>query len=369
MKRFAAMALALVMCLSFAACGSSSDKDGDDEKETKASASESEEKAADTDAVTETETEPEEPKADVESIELTNELLGFKLTFDVPKFEGWEIGEPEQNGASARKKLKYNYEVDGSKTWCSVDVALVADSTNGLDWSMEQNEPIPNTEYTGYITGHSKSQDCPMNFYTEDYLDGKVRADIDVSAISENMDADKYSELLETIQKSVKVEILDTNGLYDTDGNLLTVDGLFSIPPSVNIGGTDAQVIFKTYSRTLHARTDFNDGEDDISIHEAGNVNGDLFESFIEKHTDDKAYDCEVGGYPARGRLWNDFGTLTAEYIVQFDDETFYEFYVTSKGSLDLAAINEMMNGAERGDLEKKMNGHLNDFVAAMKKL
>ncbi|MCR5143261.1 MAG: hypothetical protein K6C68_12180 [Ruminococcus sp.] len=369
MKKLAAFALAMIMCLGMVSCGDiGSDKDGDDKKETKATTAAKSGEGGDNDAETEA-TEPEEPKADVESVELTNSLLGMKLTFDVPKFEGWEISEPEQDEDHASMDMKYYYEVDGSKTWCSIDVYLVADNTNGLDWFIEQNEPIPNTEYTGYINGHSRAQDCPMFFYTEDYFDGKARADVSVRNINENMDPDKYAELVETIQKSVKVEILDTNGLYDADGNLLTVDGAFSIPPSVNIGGTDAEVVFKTYNRTLHARTDFNDGEDDISIHEAGNVDGDLFESFIEKHTDDKAYDCEVGGYPARGRLWNDFGTLTAEYIVQFDDETFYEFYVTSKGSLDLAAINEMMNGAERGDLEKKMNGHLNDFVAAMKKL
>lgn len=369
MKKLAAFALAMIMCLGMVSCGDSgSDKGGDDKKETKATTAAKSGEGGDNDAETEA-TEPEEPKADVESVELTNSLLGMKLTFDVPKFEGWEISEPEQDEDHASMDMKYYYEVDGSKTWCSIDVYLVADNTNGLDWFIEQNEPIPNTEYTGYINGHSRAQDCPMFFYTEDYFDGKARADVSVRNINENMDPDKYAELVETIQKSVKVEILDTNGLYDADGNLLTVDGAFSIPTKMNISGTDVNVEFKTFTRTIHAVTEFNDGKNDIRIRESGSVKSDLFDAFIEKNAKDEPYDCEVGGHSAKGRLWNDLGTLTAEYIVQFDDDTYYEFYVTSKGELDLAAINEMMNGAERGDLEKQMNDHLSEFVSNMTKL
>lgn len=369
MKKFAAMALALVMCIGLVSCGDSgSDSDKGGDKETKAAA-ETKADGDKGDAETEAD-ESEEPKADVETIELTNSLLGVKGTFDIPKFDGWEIEDVEEDGDQTSQRLTYKFpSADGGESNCVIRTYLVVDSVSGLDWFLKQNENIPNTEYTGYLTGTTKTQNAPMNFYTVDYMDGKVRVDVDVECYSEDMPDDQYQELLTTIQTSLKAEVLDTNGLYDSDGNLLTVNGVLSIPASVEIAGTTANVEFKTTTRSVHAVTEFTADGNDVTISDGGVVKSDIFDAFIEKNTKDQAYDCEVNGLSAKGRLWNDFGTLTAEYVVEFDKDTYYRFYVYNKGSLDLAAINEMMNGAERGDLEKQMNGYLSDFVSNVTRL
>lgn len=376
MKKFAAMVLALVMCLGMASCGDSGSESKDKEDTSSVSAKSDSEKPAETSAADSADnagteaTEPAEPEVEVQSVEAANELLGIKCSFDVPKFEGWEQEKYEEDGDQTRVKLKYSFTADdGSNSYCTIDVYLLVDSTNGLDWFMEKNENIPNTEYMGYINGHTRSQDCPMYFYGEDYLDGKVRVDVNVSCMDENMPQDKYEEMLTTIQKSLRTEVLDTNKIYDSDGNLLTVDGKLKIPPVVEIAGTKAEVHFATYNRTIDAQTEFTADGNNVEMHESGLVRSDIFDKFIESYAKDQPYDCEVNGHAAKGRLWNDFGTLTAEYIVQFDDETFYRFYVSSKGSLDLAAINEMMNGAERGTLEAQLNGYLSDFVSSIETL
>ena len=375
MKKFAALTLALVMCLGMASCGESGSGDAsqgakDDNAATTTTAADTPDTTETRPAETETqpvETEPAEPELEVESYELTNSTLGIKCSLDLPKFEGWSETKNTEDGFDTTKEYKYEFVAeDGSNSYCTVRVCLLVDSTSGLDWFIKQNEEIPNTEYTGYITGHSRSQDCPMNFYTVDYMDGKVRVDVNPSCMNENMPEDQYQLLLETIQKSLKVDVLEENGLYDSDDSLLTLDGLLKIPASAEIGGTKTDIKFRTRNRSVRAYTEFTADGNEIEISDGGKERSDVFEKFIENKAKDQPYDCEVNGLAAKGRLWNDMGTLTAEYIVKFDDETYYDFYVYSKGTLDLAAINEMMNGAERGDLEAQMNGYLSEFVAGI---
>lgn len=354
-KKFIACLLAASLAASLCACSDSKDGGSDETKET--TKTEETTKADETEA-TEAETEPTETEPAIpegfEECVAINSFLGVKATYLIPiADEEWKINERDNLEGYG---TTYYGTVNGKSF--SISVFLSCFSTGSIDWDLENNDPVPNTEYRGYITGHTSTQSCPMNFFTdnETYLDGVIKFTIDPECDSEDMDEAEYANIVETIQKSVVLEVLDENQLYTASGMITDPSGLFEFPVALTLDGFDAECKISTSTNSVHASATASDCYGGtVTVTESRSAVESNFTYMLEHY--DTGYECEIAGYPANCYAFNDFGVLRATVVVKFSDEVYYEYALKEVDGFDSTDLYDQLK--EDPDMTE-----IHDFIA-----
>ena len=372
MKKAMVTVLALSMMLAVTACSdggttagdntgnttdaeieASTDSHGEDDSDKEDAASEEEETTEDVSAV---------PEGYVE-YEVVNELFGIKCSFQLPELNGWT--ETDQTKYPNQKRVKYSteFDVDGSTQTCDVTIIATIDSGNSLEFDLKTNDPIPNTQYTGYLTGTSRTQGCPMVLFGDEYLDGLVQVKASIECMTEDMNQADYEAVVESVQKSLQIETLDSNELYTDDGSLKNTRGLFVYPTTMTIQGNDATAAYTVASGDAWIKAEFTDEGQNVYVREDGLGNQASFDGYLDSNEKNQPYECEVAGYPARAYLFNETERVNGRYIIKIDDETYYDLVVSSKGDMDLETVMSMMEGAGRKELQDKFTAYATDFM------
>ena len=95
-------------------------------------------------------------------IEQTNEGLGIKVSFNVPAENEWESKSGSDDDIYYSRK-SYSMPLNGENmNKLSLTVDISAASPRDRDQQIKQYGQVEDTDYPGYINGHSNPLDCPM---------------------------------------------------------------------------------------------------------------------------------------------------------------------------------------------------------------
>lgn len=305
MKKLVTTALVLAMALSFAACSKTepTDTEADTKETTEATtASETEETTAET---TE-ESAPAIPNG-YSLVEITSDYLGVKVSYaalDDGRFAGSNIDIGKKANQYGRTEITVNFFEDESKQNSNCVKAIFriwARSNNYVTDQINRYDAVEGIDYEGIW--HSAIGDetkCHYELYTPEnsYIDGRIVVEVDMFAYSDWMPLEDYKTLVDTMLQTMTIEILDTNGLNDANGNFPSNSGLFTVPAKVKIAGQELSTYWTVPYSAPHAQIDFTDAQkQQVIILEDGQNVPKYVSARIELDEPDKYREVSFGDY------------------------------------------------------------------------
>jgi hypothetical protein len=341
MKKIVATALVFAMGLSIAACNKEPEATTEatevsETEETEAPAESSEETSEET---TE-ETAPAIPEG-YSLVELTSDYLGVKVSFaalDDGRFAGNSIElnkGTDKYGRTEYEVLFYEDESVQTRNNVRYNVRIWARSNSYGNDELKRNTPIEGIDYEGCWSSEIKDETkCHYEVFTPEnsYIDGRIQVDVDMFAYADFMQLDEYKTLVDTMQKTLKIEILDTNGLNDAAGNFPSYSGVYTVPAKITMDGQECTTCWTLPYAAPHAKISFvgADGKDVEIVEDGPNV-----PKYVSARSDDeeKYRPVEFGGYTGICERNTGYGnvkhTYTIVYALDGEKETSITFIVT----------------------------------------
>ena len=371
MKKFVAAALALAMVMSLAACNKAEPTESSEEETTTTATSE-------TETETEAETEPSETEPVIPDgyslVELTSDYLGVKVSYaalDDGRFAGSVIKPNKNVDQYGRTEFEVNFYSDEDHQMSNnvkATVSIWARNEKKVQSELKSYAAVEGADYEGcWHSEIGEETKCYFELFTAEnsYIDGRIEVEVNMFAYADFMALDEYKTMVDTMIKTMKIEILDTNALNDAEGNFPVASGNFTIPSKVTIAGKEYQPEWTLSSSSVHSVINFTDenGEAVKIVEDGQNV-----AKYVSSRIDDTDHyrTVKFGDYEGIVDFKSGNNNLEGEYTIVFakdgDKETNLTFSVII-GEVDSYSYNDIKEIA--GDEAKmaEVNARLDAFA------
>ena len=372
MRQALALLTALTLATGMASCGESGNSTADTTDAVTAAAESTAdtaaaETAAASTAAAETTAASTAASADAyaghKEVKLQNDIFGVAASFSVPEFTDWKEKQYTRNPS----ETEYNYKAYYSDSCCiNIDFDVSVISVIPLDGYNKRNQALPNTEYDGYIENNSNDRVRIMHFYGADYLDGKQYARVRLSDNDGKMSDADFAALVEEVQKTLRFTDTGAKQIYTANGWFLNTKGLLCYPTEMTIAGVKVRTEMRAVTRDAHVTAEFTDADgQQVTVGEAGYTNAAAWEQFMDSNKKNAPFECKIGGYAAKGYLFQEQKKLHACFAVQLDGKNNLSVNADLVTNMEISDLLAKMNGAGREELNKMMTAYANDFISA----
>ena len=373
MKKALAILAALTLTAGMASCGETGNSTADsaetvtastesttDSTVTETAANTSTAAVSDTTAAT---TAAADAYAGHREVKLQNDVFGVAANFSVPEFVNWTEKQYTRNPS----ETEFNYKAYYSESsYINIDFDVSIMSVNSLAGYKKRNPELPNTEYDGYIEDNSNDRTKIMHFYGADYLDGKQYARVRLSDNDGKMSDADFAALVEEVQKTLRFTDTGAKQIYAANGWFLNTKGLLSYPTEMTIAGVQVKTEMRAVTRDAHVTAEFTDADgQQVTVNEAGYTNATAWEKYMDTNKKNSPFECKIGGYTAKGYLFQEQKKLHACFAIQLDEKNNLNVNADLVTNMEISDLLAKMDGAGREELNKKMTAYVNDFISA----
>lgn len=378
MKKFAATALVLAMALSFAACGKKPEATTEETEATVTESTEETTESSETTEETTTETTPAIPDG-YSLVEVKSEYLGVNVSFaalDDGRFAGSSIEHNKNTDQYGRTEFYVNFyedEASQNKNDVKYTIRIWARSDSYVDDQIKRYAAVEGANYVGVWSSQiDEKTKCHYELYTDSntFLDGRIVVEVDMYAYGSWMPIDDYKTLVDTMIKTMKIDILDTNNLIDADGNFPSASGVFTVPSKITIDGKEYETAVTVPYSAPHAQIKFTDADGkEVTIREDGQNVAKYVSSRRELNDPERYREVKFGDYSGICEKTTNNGSIKYEYTlvyaVEGSKETNMTFVLTygAPKSISSDEIKAIYGDKDKtAEMNKKLDAYAEEY-------
>ena len=387
-KKMLITVFALITAMALCACGdkntvsaSSDDKTASVAEKTDPAKTDSASEAS----VSEPEPEPEpEPEAapvipeGYEEVEVISEYYGVKVSFaglNDGRFvdKDVELNESNLKNGSTDWEVKYVSDAEfRNGDFLKYSFMIAPDDGSRLKRDMDNGIVIEDHEGTAYFVDEPADNKCKIAFVTDEntFFDGRIKVEAEIVAYADFMSPEDFKAAYETFLDTVKITVLDTNGLNGADGSFPSYSGVYTVPAKLTIAGNELENHWTVESRRARAEVSFTDENGEyIAIREEGkNVS-----KYVGSRNDDpdRYRPVTFGDYSGICEMNTSYGNIIGEYTIVFekdgDDETNMTFRVImgEKGEMSSQQLRDIFSDeAQVSEIQKQLDAYAEEYLS-----
>ena len=328
MKKIVATALVGALALGFAACNKAPEETTTEAAEVETEATEGTTEASEeTSEETTEETAPAVPEG-YSIVEVQSDYLGVKVSFaalDDGRFAGNTIEQSKGSAQYGRTEMVVNFFED--EEWkmqndVKYTIRIWARSDSYVDDQIKRYTAVEGANYVGVWNSEIEDKTkCHYELYTESntYLDGRIVVEVDMYAYSDWMPMEEYKALVDTMIKTMNIEILDTNNLNDAEGNFPSPSGVYTVPSKITLDGKEYATYWTVPFSAPHAQIDFTDADGKkVTIREDGQNVPKYVSARIELEDPERYREVTFGDYSGICEKTTNRGYIQYEYTMVY---------------------------------------------------